>query len=310
MMYFIIILIILFLIAVLYSKASQNNNEQNLMEEYRNLAIGTITHLKYTDYDETSALKKYYSEKKPNDIRTIWKNVPENIDVNESREIFDSPLKFSGVSHKQDFLVWNDTKIYFTESIQLTSIIDILIEYSQTNPEYFGVGTKKLNSLLIEKFKVLFPKEAIIPNGTSKAFYDSDLAYYQHIVTHLKREYLLFITKDRNDTYFKLIIPLFRAESDGEYIGGLLHLLQHLQVNGNPISAKNKTQKGDTEFYSDLLFTNIIEAFFKIVEQNKNIQDSGTVNFDFINSQSVRLKGGFFYNSVVDVWFINSIMQK
>lgn len=275
------------------------------MEKFRNQAIETINFLKYFDYDETPILKKYYSGKKPDDIRDIWRNIPQEVKLNEKKEIYDSPLKFSGVSYKQGFFNWNNTEIYFTESILLTDILNVLIEYSQTNQEYFGLGTNKLNSLLIQKFQFLFPREIRIDG-----VYNNELEYYNHIITCLKREYVLFITKDNNCNYFKLIIPLFRAEKDGEYIGGLLHLLQHLQINGSPISAQNKTQKGDTEFYSDLLFKNIIEAFFFVVEKDRNLTTSKSVNFDFHNAENVRIKGGFFYNFKADVWFINSIMQR
>ncbi len=280
------------------------------MEEYRNQAIDVIKTLTHIDYDETPALKKYYSTDRPKDIREVWNKISEdcNLSEKESREIFETPLKYSLISSNQTLIKWNKKEIYTTESMRLSDIIKCLIHNSQSNHQYFGRGTNMLNSLLVENFKTIYPYQLTYSNGSIKKLFNSEIEYHTHIINLLKREYVLFIYKNTDNSFLRLIIPLFRTEKEGEYVGGLLHLLQHLQINKKPISAKDKTQKGSTEFYSDILFKNVFDAFFHVIEKKQISDFKKPENFEF-NSEGVNLRGGFYYNLDAKCWFINSIMQ-
>jgi hypothetical protein len=151
---------------------------------------------------------------------------------------------------------------------------------------------------------------------------DGDL---EKLKTTLQKEYILFIIKNLDGKYEYLMIQLFRLERPlkpedehlvpkdeqiyNEFIGGLLHTFQHFQINGKPISALNKTQKGDTEFYSNEFFSCIFEAFiinrhlFK-EEINKQGKKSYNVTFDFLKR---KWKCTFHKNEEVDTWYLTTL---
>lgn len=272
----------------------------------RDLARSTLSYLRDTDYEKNITIQKYLNGRDMT-LPELFKIIPESITHQENREIFDNAYLYNQVGPNNYWIEFNRKRIYTAESNRLAQIIDFLIMKSGESPESFGRGSELVEDLLFEEFKILYPR-TIAPDVE---LFQDDEAYKNHVLKNLRKNFIFFLIPTCCERYEKLIIPLYRmTKPEGkltDFISGLLHLFKHLQISQKPIAAINRTQKGDTEFYSDVFFMEIFEAFYYLKSEILLKKNESKYSFEFKTSLGKMKKVDFFHNLNADVWFVNSI---
>jgi hypothetical protein len=223
--------------------------------------------------------------------------------------------RYAGVSSIQ-VLYWLDGRdIYITESTQYREIVGLLkIRSQQPNfGKYFGKGAFKIKELLFDTMKVLYPTK--MSNWCKTVdIYKNDDEYSEYVQRMLQRHYQLIIYKNENGTYTKIMIPLYRLTNEVkgykhlagderiEFSGGILHFLQHFDIDGKPLSAVKKEQDGITEFNENNLIEDIIDGVEKWKENGTKPKD---LNFKTKLGENKTI--GIYLNEDADVISINTI---
>jgi hypothetical protein len=123
-------------------------------------------------------------------LDAVWELIPERV---KDYELYDSPLRYGGVSSLQYLFEYGDKEIYVTESSQYREILNQILKASQqeANKNLFGTGAGNINKLLFKIFKSLYPKSmCALKEGSDVGprfpLFEDEAAYYDFVVNKLK----------------------------------------------------------------------------------------------------------------------------